>query len=200
MTGCKKTGTSYEPVKSPEIFPLSIAYHWDFITTTYDTVKITHVNDVIKDTLIDGEKWFVLTYDHSVRTICRNNSSGWWFLYQAGPQSPGTPSLYYRYPASVNEVYMTLDSTKVTVLSVNDIVTVPAGKFTCYRYHMIHYLEGYECDEYFSPGIGLVLHVIYAPGEGSTKVVEVTELENFIRSLVIPIAGLMEGLYISRPL
>jgi len=179
MAGCKKNETSYEPVKSPEIFPLSIGYHWNFTTTTSDKVKTTHVNDVINDTLIDGEKWFVLTYDHSIRTICRNNSSGWWFMYQSVLLSPVTPSLYYRYPASVNEVYMTLDSTKVTVLSVNDIVTVPAGKFTCYRYHMIHYREGYECDEYLSPGTGLVLHVIYAPGIGTTKVAEVTELENF---------------------
>ncbi|MEI6173968.1 MAG: hypothetical protein WCR01_09460 [Bacteroidota bacterium] len=179
MAGCKKTGTSDEPVKSPEIFPLSIGYHWDFTTTTSDKVKTTHVNDVINDTLIDGEKWFVLTYDHSVRTICRNNSSGWWFLYQSVPQSPVTPLLYYRYPVSGDEVYMTPDSTKVTVVSVNDIVTVPAGKFACYRYHMIHYREGYECDEYLSPGTGLVLHVIYAPGIGSTKVAEVTELEKF---------------------
>jgi hypothetical protein len=178
IAGCSKNETT-DPITSPEIFPLKTGNHWVYRTTTNDTVTATHVNDVIKDTLCNGEPWFVLTYDNSVRTVCRNNTAGWWFQYQATPHSPETPSLYYRYPASVNEVYMTLDSTKVTVLSVSDIVTVPAGKFTCYRYHLIHYREGFECDEYLSPGTGLIWHVVYSPGSGITKVAEVTELMSF---------------------
>jgi hypothetical protein len=180
IAGCSKNETPYEPTASPEIFPLKTGNHWVFRTTTHDTLVTTHVNDVIKDTLVNGGTWFVLTYDNSIRTICRNNPAGWWYLYKATLQSQGTPWLYYRYPAAVNEVYMTPDSTRVTVVSVSDIVTVPAGKFTCYRYHMNHYLEGYTCDEYFSPGTGLILHVIYAPGTGFTKVAEVTELLSFI--------------------
>jgi len=178
-TGCNKKESSYEPLITPEIFPLNTGNHWVYRTTTYETVTATHVNDVVKDTLCNGEKWFVLTYDNSIRTICRNNAAGWWFMYQATPQSSFASQLYYHYPASVNEVYMTPDSTRVTVLSVSDIVSVPAGKFTCYRYHMIHYRENYICDEYLSPETGLILHVIYEQGQGTSKVAEVTELESF---------------------
>jgi hypothetical protein len=178
FSGCCKHNNPYYPVTS-EIFPLETGNHWEFRITQQDSIITTHVNDVIKDTLCNGEPWYVLTYDNSVRTICRNNSSGWWFLYQGNPGSAVEPSLYYRYPASANETYMTLDSTKVTVISTSDVVTVPAGKFTCYRYHMVHYKENYECDEYLSPGTGLVWHVVFAPGTGTTKIAEVTELVSY---------------------
>jgi len=163
-----------------EIFPLKIGYHWVFRTTLADSTKFNHVNDVLKDTLINSEQWFILTYDTVIRTICRNTSQGWWYIFNGKSLSIGKPDLYWKYPTHVNDQYLTADSSLVTVVSINEIVTVPAGSFQCYHYHMIHYKESYECEEYLAPGFGLVKHTVYVPGSGNSKISEVTELLSYV--------------------
>jgi len=178
VAGCCKKEDPYTPVQ-PEIFPLKLGNHWLFKTTGSNSSVTIHVNDVTKDTTYNSEQWYILTYDTVIQTVCKNNSAGWWFLYYPDLISPPVPALYYHYPAAVNEQYMTADSSRVTVMSISDLVTVPAGKFTCYRYHMIHYREGYECDEYLAPGVGLVFHIVYAHGSGTSSIAEVTELQSY---------------------
>lgn len=175
LAGCLKN----DPMPSPEpleIFPLSTGNQWHFRTTESNQQTTFHINEVAGDTLINGQRWFILTYDTTVKTTCRNTLAGWWFLYQPSPGAPVTQELYYRYPALVGERYMTGDSTLVTVTAIYEAITVPAGTFFCYHYHMVHNLENYECEEYFSPGVGFIKHVIYAPGSGSMRIASVTEL------------------------
>jgi hypothetical protein len=43
---------------------------------------------------------------------------------------------------------------------------------------MVHYKEGYACDEYFSPGVGLIKHVIYTD-TSATTIIETTELDSY---------------------
>lgn len=174
-TSCKKNNDT--PPETVEIFPLKVGNHWVFMTTKADSSKFSHVNDVSKDTLINSEQWFILTYDTLIRTICKNTSLGWWFLYES--KSSLTPDLYWKYPASVDEEYTTADSSLVRVVSINESVTVPAGTFICYHYHLIHYKEAYECEEYLAPGFGLIKHIVYVSGSGSSKIAEVTNLVSY---------------------
>ncbi|MCK9205238.1 MAG: hypothetical protein M0P58_12505 [Bacteroidales bacterium] len=176
-TGCRKEEDT--TLLNVQIFPTRVGNHWQFLSARSDSVKTYHVNDVIKDTLYDAQQWFVLTYDTNVRTICRNTSLGWWFLYQTGPGLSAAPSLYYRYPATVGEQYLTSDSSLVTVVSIHEIITVAAGTFSCYHYHMVHYRENYECEEYFCPAIGFIKHIVYEPGSGIARVAEVTGLVSY---------------------
>lgn len=172
--GCKKENQATPQTLT--IFPLKTGNTWSFQFVRNDSVKSNHVNEVIGDTLIGGQTWFILTYDTSVRTVCKNTTEGWWFMNYPAPTKPGTPALYYRYPAQVNDQYMTIDSSLVTVVSTSEKVTVAAGTFTCYHYHMIHYLESYECEEFFSPGTGLIKHVVYEPNTGTSSVKETATL------------------------
>ena len=172
---CSKNEDQAVPVTA-EIFPLKVGNKWNYLVVRNDSIRSNHVNEVIKDTLCDGQSWYVLTYDTAVRTICKNTPDGWWFLYSKTPDLPGEPSLYYRYPARVNDQYLTADSTLVTVVSISEKVTVAAGTFTCYHYHMIHFREFYECDEFFAPGAGFIRHVVFESNSGISKVSEVTTL------------------------
>ncbi len=172
--GCKKEEQAIPA--TPEIFPLKVGYKWNFLAVRNDSVRSNHVNEVTKDTIYDGQPWFILTYDTAIHTICKNQTGGWWFLYSAAAGAPGVPALYYKYPAQVNDQYFTIDSSLVKVVSINEKVTVAAGTFTCYHYHMIHYRESYECEEYFAPGTGFIKHVIYVTGSGTSSVFETTTL------------------------
>jgi len=174
LPSCHKNNDDTPP--PVEIFPLKVGNHWVFQTTQADSTKLNHVNDVLKDTLINSEQWFVLTYDTVIRTICKNNFQGWWFLYDGKSFVTGNPDLYWKYPANVNNQYITADSSLVTVVSIDENITVPAGNFICYHYHIIHYKESYECEEYLAPGFGLIKHIVYAPGTGVSNIAEVTNL------------------------
>ena len=74
---------------------------------------------------------------------------------------------------------MTIDSTLVTVAGISEMITVPGGTFSCYHYHMVHYLENYVCEEYFAPGTGLIKHVVYESGSGTGRISEITNLISF---------------------
>jgi hypothetical protein len=63
-------------------------------------------------------------------------------------------SLLFKYPATLNEVYLSYDSVKVKVISINENVTVPAGTFSCYHYQTNE--NGYLSDNYISPGVGMI--------------------------------------------
>lgn len=179
MPGCSDPE---EIIPAPtEIFPLLTGYLWSFETEGSDSVVRQHVNQVIGHTVINGISWYILTYDTLIRTYCRNTDEGWWYLAGEDPVGNGTPSLYYRYPAKPGDQYMTSDSSLVTVVSIDTPVTVKAGTFSCYHYHMVHYRESYECEEYFAPGTGFIKHVVYAPGSGVTQVAETTTLASFRR-------------------
>jgi hypothetical protein len=176
--GCsKKTDPPTPAIK--EIFPLKVGNTWTFKSVRSDSSQSFHVNEVIRDTLCDAQTWYILTYDTDIRTICKNTAEGWWFLYAENPLLPGTAALYYRYPATLNAQYMTADSSLVTVVGLNESVTVASGTFSCYHYHMIHYRENYECEEFFAPGTGFIKHIVYEPGTGIARVYETTTLVSF---------------------
>lgn len=178
VSGCSKTDEVPAPSAS-EIFPLKTGNVWRFETVGSDSVVHPHVNLVTGDQVINGTRWYILTYDTIITTYCRNTAEGWWYLAGEDPVGQGTPSLYYRFPAKAGDQYMTSDSTLVKVVSTNARITVKAGTFSCYHYHMVHYLESYECEEYFAPGTGFIRHVTYAPGSGVTQVAETTTLVSF---------------------
>ncbi|MCK9422730.1 MAG: hypothetical protein M0Q38_09035 [Bacteroidales bacterium] len=177
LISCRK---EYSPTPfQTQIFPLNVGNHWTFQTTIADSTHTIHVNDVLKDTLINQEQWFILTYDTVIRTVCRNTARGWWYIFEGKSPSVMKSDLFWKYPSTVNDQYLTADSSYVTIVSVNETVKVPAGIFNCYHYHMVHYKQGYECEEYLAPGYGLVKHTVYAPGTGTSKIAETTELVSY---------------------
>lgn len=178
FAGCSKNQDPPKPL-GKEIFPMKVGNTWTFKSVRSDSSQTYHVNEVIRDTVCGTQTWYILTYDTEIRTICKNTTEGWWFIYTENPLLPGTPALYYRYPAQLNTQYMTADSTLITVVSINENVTVASGTFICYHYHMIHYRENYECEEFFAPGTGFIKHIVYEPGSGISKVFETTTLISY---------------------
>lgn len=164
VAGCSKSDDNQDqPPATPSLIPLQIGNNWNYRSTMQDTVITTHFNTVIGDTSIRDEDWFIMTYDNQVSVLLNNRSDGLWF-WNNSKSTMGTSILYYRYPVPAGTEYYTTDSVFVSVVSVNESVTVPMGTFSCYHYTM-KYPGNAVYQEYYCPGTGLIkLEKYYVDG------------------------------------
>lgn len=165
IASCSESSTG--PSSANELFPLKIGNKWTY-NYTAEGAQSTRVNEVAKDTTIDGNKWFIVTLDSKPVFISRNSSNG--MLFWQG----GKSVLFYKHPANVNDIY-NADTVAVKVIAKDIEVTTPAGTFKCYRYKTI-YGANEEYDEFFSVGTGVVKIIGYRDSSGVKVVSEQTEL------------------------
>lgn len=136
-----------------EIFPLAIGNKWVYQKTLGYGFDTTYTYQIMMDTILNNEKW----YGYGC-TLMKNNESGLWGIICDDTTANGNPYLFYKYPAVAGQEYEYSDIL-VKVISINEEVTVPAGKFICYHYRFPLYkeenLEVYM-DYYLSPGVGMV--------------------------------------------
>jgi hypothetical protein len=131
------------------IYPLKVGNKWTFRNTkllydgtasTIDTVTQT----IIGETLIDGEKWFLLyTYPWQGRELITSRSDGIYKYYSYSK----TAVLKYKYPVSHGEQYYSgfeegyigggveIISYLMSVDSTNELISVPGGQFISSKYH-----------------------------------------------------------------
>jgi len=142
---------------SKQIFPLNVGNQWIVQIINYDTTgsvyytKIDTIN-ILRDTTIQSEKWFI-----GYGTMS-NRSDG---LYDFQLGSSNEISLRYKFPATVNYTYMYRGS-ESKVLSISDSVSVQAGNYICYHYRVGIDSVSYT-DWYLSPNVGLVKKDSYNP-------------------------------------
>ncbi len=174
LLGCSKKSSTEDPVVVPDLFPLKTGNTWTYKTTRMDTVISSHFNKVIGDTIILGETWSRVSYDDALVSIMKNKSDGLWFMNPTKSTS-GIAILYYKYPVPAGTQYVTTDGVNVTVVSVNETVTVPMGTFSCYHYTMT-YPNSEVYQEYYCPGKGLVRMDKFAVNGGISVLKEKVEL------------------------
>lgn len=158
LVGCGTDKVTSPTAVSPAFIPLKVGNQWTYEEVHLDSAGNTHridtmVQEISRDTLINGEKWYILTINGAVDpeigpiTIRRDG------MWAGGPSG----SLQFKYPASVNDTFMMGNQLSI-VESICDTITVPAGVFICHNYkwpeepasprpYQYHYL---------SPGVGFI--------------------------------------------
>ncbi|MCW3075191.1 MAG: hypothetical protein JWP69_2260 [Flaviaesturariibacter sp.] len=130
---------------------------WVYKVTQYNEAGATigSVNMTLKgvEVTLGGATWLNMVDQSTMQPVIalRKNTDGWWYL-----PYPGTAtSLWFKYPATVNETYPYVYGT-CTVKNINESVTVPAGAFTG-----TYMVEGHDTnsleDEFWFTTSGAVL-------------------------------------------
>jgi hypothetical protein len=148
-----------------DLIPLAVGNKWNYKTTTFDSTGnvINQQNgntSIIKDTLINGIKWY--GYDHDFPGVWNTNKSdGYWQFLEADSLwfMNDTSGVVYKFPTHVGDVYGNPQYPK-EVVSVNERISVPAGDFR--TIHITQYLTmnsnslQVSFETYICPGIGFV--------------------------------------------
>jgi hypothetical protein len=98
--------------------------------------------EVYGDTVLEGRAWYQLALSQFQANL--SDGLNLWV---------GFPRLIYKYPATVGDSVDT-GSAMVTIVSVNESKTVPAGTYSCYHYRARFYESGNQLNDYYAPGIG----------------------------------------------
>lgn len=168
--GCDSdTTTSVTPSKAD---PFVTGNYWIYQTTTYlpdGSIDATHTDSVAILTTRMHEGTKLIEYSDAHTEEVRNSG-----IWHSGPGE-----IWYKYPAKENDVLYTLTSVPVKVgietfsgdisryvSKVDDIITVPAGTFSTYRYYLDITRTNNDTvlsrrTDNFSPNIGLVKSELY---------------------------------------
>ncbi|MDP2884828.1 MAG: carboxypeptidase-like regulatory domain-containing protein [Ignavibacteria bacterium] len=145
------------PTTSTHIIPLAIGNQWTMHISQWDTQdNLTtfknEILEILRDTTVAGERWFIMRSFGGRFVLCMNKPDGFYEL------KSGKSTLRLKYPARVNDSYQRPDAyTNTKVVSVNASISVPKGTFACYQYEDSFIpLGGFRTNEYYSPGVGLV--------------------------------------------
>ena len=147
------------PDITSELIPLAVGNCWIFDVETYVDDSLFYqgadTTEIEKDTTWGGYTW----YDY--QGWIRNAEDGLWGLLINDDYPEGIAELFIKYPASANDSWvLESDSTTITVESISETVTVPAGTFNgCYRIRMDFVdvdgvIEGQSI--WVKPGIGVI--------------------------------------------
>lgn len=173
---------STSPSSPTEIVPLKEGNRWIYSISDYDSVHalrwtILDTIEIGAPTIHDGKIWYpYISITNRLNTLndtlfYRNENDGLW-----GSFLVYSPHHVYKYPAAIGDTFnintsnfpdtSTLQRRFIQVGGLQDIITVPAGTFSCIRYDE-HYqilnpenmnvLQDDVSDQsYVAPGIGLI--------------------------------------------
>lgn len=144
-----------QPQRSNDIWPLALGNYWNFEMVYYNDLGYEVSRDttefsVVRDTLIEGERWYKLAINGSEYSgWCVNRTDGYWF---GGP--PG--NIYYKYPVQTGDQYVLPNGGIANIESDSNVVNVTAGEFICVSYVFnIPGRNDFERSK-LSPGFGMV--------------------------------------------
>ncbi len=131
-------------INSP-VYPLKVGNEWTFLKTYSvngqimgtDTVR----EQIVGEEEIKGEEWFLLKSDDYVDQYITSRQGG---IYKYFPDLD-TVVILYKYPATAGDSYnsgyelgwndkLTIVPLPMTVDSTSETLSVPEGKFSCYKY------------------------------------------------------------------
>jgi hypothetical protein len=188
LQSCKDDPAS--PDGSNEIWPLAVGNYWAYTYIFNDTTTVYDTVTVVGDTIINGDKWYMLgsgLVDEIV--LFRNLSTG---LVTKEDDWDSTAYQYImKYPTQVGDTLFRWDVDNpedrdtVITISVNTPVTVAAGSFSAIVFQVIDYEEllNYTSKEvtYFSRNVGMIKNEIYRKDTltGEFYLVTKTELTGY---------------------
>lgn len=163
---------------------------WKFIRTYYDplgnAILVQQNTDSIfiaADTVLEGKKWY---YRHYLghKLAYRNTSSGV-MARLVSANTIATPFVQYKFPVqtgdtfgfpivffSGNQAWLDDMTYTATVMSLDTVITVPAGSFRCLQYRLQRVSDIFSWqDEFIAPRLGWVKRdSYYSSGDGAFKV------------------------------
>ena len=130
VSGCSK---KTDPAPTPTPTDPQVGSRWSYKETTYDESGTATSTSTLNLTGVSlssgGTNWIsmVNTANNIPVIAIQKRSDGWWYL--PSPASNTLSSLWFKFPAAVNDTYLYVFGT-CKVLSTSTSVTVPAGTFT----------------------------------------------------------------------
>lgn len=129
------------------IYPLKVGNKWTF-RKTYSSAggtvlgSDTVTQTIVGETMIEGEKWFLLRSTDNVDQLMTARQDGIYLYYP----DIKTAVLRYKYPVNMGEQYTsgyeewtgavdTLVAFSMAVASTNEAISVPSGNYQCYEYY-----------------------------------------------------------------
>jgi hypothetical protein len=171
---CNRDDNPVTPGSPVQLMPLQVGNQWSFRITFFDTLGnvVTTRHDtmrVLRDTTLNNENWFVTTSG-----IYSNRSGGLWSWRM-------NPVLAFKYPGTTLDTVRAYGTT-VSIVSTNELATVPYGSLSCYHYKATwDSSNGFHTNHFLSPGIGFVrLEVGSTFGAGGWYIYSVQELTGFV--------------------
>jgi hypothetical protein len=165
FTNCKKEDSNPVIKNDPNntIMNLTIGNDWTYEIVMYDTSGIAYITDtisfsILRDTIIQTEKWYLLGNSSIALEILTIKNDGLWYSFFDPSGNAFVPkSLHAKYPCNVNDTWLRGDSTRVTVLTKDTLISIYGKSYSCYSY-------GYQNPKsnivdmiiYFSPNNGIV--------------------------------------------
>ena len=177
LTGCSDGPTG--PSTIIEFMPIEIGNQWITQHSYFDTlgvqiqINLPDTVTIIGDTLINSQRW-CYQYYLGYLLAYRNAESGA-FIRLVSPNTDGVEKLLYQFPTYVGSAYAYpvvtfsgdsawLSDTKdsCTVISVDTVLTVPAGTFHCVQYRTIRLPRSWT-DHFVARDYGWIRTDYYAP-------------------------------------
>jgi hypothetical protein len=163
------------------IYPLKVGNKWTFRYelilsdgTVLDNGTVTQT--IVGETLIDGEKWFLLGSTAFVNQLITAWQDGIYIYY---PHIKAA-ILNYKFPAYQGEQYVsgyeefngesdTLVTFQMKVDSTNEVISAPGGQYTCLKYHASlvistfgSFINEIDPEDMFLSNVGPVKRIFYS--------------------------------------
>ena len=172
ITSCSQKQATEPNYQSGAIIPLKVSNVWRTQSTFFDSLcnSLSSRIDtfyVVRDTLIDNERWFTNSSLPHTSYHFTNRSDGHYHRYQDYSSPTLSIFLMWKYPASMNDSFYIPDTYSYTIVtSISDEVTVKAGSFNCYQYRWRYNNwpgpnEVYREQAWLSPNVGDIKHLGY---------------------------------------
>ena len=198
LLSCNKNPIAPNTIRTI-LIPLAVGNEWDMVRTGFDsigTVTSTEAESILikADTTIAGQHWFYR--DYGIYYFAYQNTETGVLTRLISPYADTNALIYFKYPTQVGDTYghpwviespdhasMTDTAEQTTVLSTDEVITVPAGTFHCIKYHtiLLPFGSNFYFDEYVSPNYGWIRTDEYIPTQdgtvylfGSTQTTKIT--------------------------
>jgi len=172
-----------------DLIPLKIGNTWSHNFTSYDSSGVVtytelQISTIDRDTTFLNKKWY--SYSHIPSGVWfTNKDNGYcsWIKASLLHLENDTSVVVYKYPTFVGDIYGDSE-TPTEVISVDEEITVPAGKFK-----VIHFVKTYTSsdnylidsfEKFIAPGIGVIKTMqVGKKANGEKFIVYKRELESY---------------------
>jgi hypothetical protein len=168
-----------QEIISEGVIPLKVGYKWTWEVTSYNEegVKIDshlYYNEVIKDTIINGENWFILMENGNPPTYLGTNRNGVYYSFYLGQ-----PTITFNTVIEDTSVEST-NSNGSYLVSKNNLIQGPLGEFNCNLYQVfikINENKFLEANYYLEYNKGIIRTESFSLNmNGSSYIAVTTEL------------------------
>jgi hypothetical protein len=195
FTSCSDLSTVPQAQSISNLLPLAVGNQWISQLTYFDSLgnalsSLPPESLLVRaDTLIDGVRWFYHSYLGHL--LAYRNSEIGSLMRLVSPNTDGRVCLVYKQSARVGESYgfpvvtfsgynAWLDDSiyKCTNMSLDTIISVPAGTFHCYRFRVVRQgsIDTWW-DEFLAPNYGWVQKDTYVRFRQGGSIYRVNSLQ-----------------------